>query len=215
MLLVVHRTRRTAGRAWSRTVPDIFISYAREDRERVAPLADALAERGWSVFWDRNIPAGATWRSHIGQALADARCVIVAWSESSVGSTWVSEEADEAKSRGVLVPILLDPVRPPIGFRSIQAADLSDWTGGGDSPGFAQLLDDIAALLEGRAGVAAPGRTPSRARWPWLRRKTLLRIGSASLVVLFAIIVYRSLVTPAAIDCDPIDWHTDGAHPEG
>jgi hypothetical protein len=35
---------------------DIFLSYAREDESRVQPLADVLAQHGWSVFWDRRIP---------------------------------------------------------------------------------------------------------------------------------------------------------------
>ena len=30
---------------------DIFISYAKEDRARIEPLAKALAEQGWSVWW--------------------------------------------------------------------------------------------------------------------------------------------------------------------
>jgi adenylate cyclase len=31
---------------------DIFVSYARADKARVAPLVDALETRGWSVWWD-------------------------------------------------------------------------------------------------------------------------------------------------------------------
>jgi hypothetical protein len=45
---------------------DIFISYASEDLPRIRPLVDALERRGWSVFWDRTIPAGKTWREVIG-----------------------------------------------------------------------------------------------------------------------------------------------------
>src|SRR5215212_596406 len=102
---------------------DLFVSYAHEDQARVAALAVLLEDKGWSVFWDRDIPPGETWRSHIGQALEQARCVVVAWSESSIQSDWVMEEAEEAKERGILVPVLLDAVRPPRGFRGIQAAD--------------------------------------------------------------------------------------------
>ena len=39
----------------------IFLSYAREDEARAATLVRALTEHGWSVFWDRRIPAGRTW----------------------------------------------------------------------------------------------------------------------------------------------------------
>ncbi len=128
---------------------DIFISYAREDEERIQPLVQALEEQGWSVFWDRHIPAGQTWRSFIAKALRNAKCVIVVWSVHSLPSNWVSEEADEGKKRNILVPLLLDKVEPPIGFRSIQAADLSDWQLNQPSPRFKKLVQDINLILTG------------------------------------------------------------------
>jgi len=104
---------------------DIFISYAREDEDHIKELVSALEQRGCSVFWDRRVPPGQTWRSHIGDALNSAQCVIVAWSRYSVNSRWVMEEADEGLKRNALIPVLLDAVDPPLGFRSIQAAHLT------------------------------------------------------------------------------------------
>jgi TIR domain len=128
-------------------VADIFLSYAREDQGRIEELVSALEQQGWSVFWDRRIPSGQTWRSYIGKSLDNARCVIVAWSRHSVNSTWVTEEADDGKRRGVLVPVLLDPVEQPRGFREIQAADLTDWQPGRPSLRFDELIKDIRRLL--------------------------------------------------------------------
>src|SRR4051794_40491275 len=88
-----------------RPVADLFVSYAREDRARVAALVALFEGESWSVFWDHDIPPGGTWRSHIGRALQQARCVVVAWSERSVRSDWVIQEAEEGKERGVLVPV--------------------------------------------------------------------------------------------------------------
>ncbi len=68
---------------------DIFVSYAREDEPRIHDLVTALEERGWSVFWDHRIPAGQSWRSHIGRALDEARSVVVAWSSASIASEFV------------------------------------------------------------------------------------------------------------------------------
>jgi hypothetical protein len=56
---------------------DIFISYAKKDRSRVEPLAKALMEQGWSVFWDRAIPGGKTWDEVIEKELDAAKCVVV------------------------------------------------------------------------------------------------------------------------------------------
>jgi hypothetical protein len=95
---------------------DIFISYAREDRGRAKQLAEALKAQGWSVFWDRTIPPGKTWREVIAKALHEARCVVVAWSEASIASGWVHEEAEEGHERKILVPIFFEEVKPPMGF---------------------------------------------------------------------------------------------------
>src|SRR6516164_2503360 len=125
----------------------IFISYAREDQPWAEMLAQTLEGRGWSTFWDRTIPIGKTWRETIGSELDGARCVIVLWSKTSIESGWVQEEADDAKRRGVLVPILIDNVQPPIGFRSIQAAHLENWDGTEPTQAFGRLTADIAALI--------------------------------------------------------------------
>lgn len=126
---------------------DIFISYARQDEPRICDLVKALEDQHWSIFWDRRIPAGQTWRSYIGQALTDARCVVVAWSRHSLASHFVAEEADEGRQRGILVPVLIEPVTPPLGFRSVHAADLSAWQISHQSLQFDQLVKDIDAVL--------------------------------------------------------------------
>lgn len=127
---------------------DIFISYANEDRDTAAQLAAHLESAGWSVWWDRRIPAGRTWRAVLAEALVDTRCMIVLWSENSVESPWVAEEAEEARRLGkTLVPVLIRRVEPPIGFRTIQAANLTRWNGSADDAAILQLVADLKSLI--------------------------------------------------------------------
>jgi len=113
---------------------DIFISYARADRPRAETLAAALHQTGWSVWWDREIPPGRSFDEVIEEALSQASCVVVIWSEASVRSEWVKTEAAEAAARRILVPILADSARIPLEFRRTQAAVID--------AGFRDLGDD-------------------------------------------------------------------------
>ena len=126
---------------------DIFISYAREDRPSAERLAGALEAQGWSVWWDRAIPAGKTFDEVIEKAINAARCVIVLWSKESVPSRWVRTEAEEGARRDVLVPVLIEEATIPLAFRRIQAADLTGWGGDQAAPAFEQLVGDLAMIL--------------------------------------------------------------------
>ncbi len=106
---------------------DIFVSYSSEDLMRVKPLVVALEEKGWSVWWDRELVAGHNFDREIEKALDAARCVVVVWSSSSTESTWVRTEANEGLEREILVPLLIDNVKPPLAFRMAQTAKMTDW----------------------------------------------------------------------------------------
>jgi hypothetical protein len=151
--------------AETRFMSDIFISYASEDRARVEPLAEALEAQGWSVWWDRIIPAGKDFEQVIEEAIDGARCVVVVWSEKSVTSRWVRTEADEGANRQALVPVLIDEVKIPLAFRRIQAANLVGWRRSAPHVGFDQLVRDIAGLL-GTASTpaSAPGFSTTEPR---------------------------------------------------
>jgi hypothetical protein len=56
---------------------DIFISYARPDRDVAERLASALEARGWSVWWDRRLHGRQAFDRIVEEAIETARAVIV------------------------------------------------------------------------------------------------------------------------------------------
>ena len=131
---------------------DIFLSYAKNDSEVAEQFATALANKGWNVWWDRNIPAGRIFEEVIEEAINEAKCVVVLWSESSMNSRWVKTEASEGAERQILVPVTLDGSRIPLAFRQIQTADMQEWDGELDSPQIEELNNSIRHTIDRAAG---------------------------------------------------------------
>jgi hypothetical protein len=131
---------------------DIFISYAREDRDRVIrivkALRNALRRQHWSVWWDGEIGIGMEFSEQIEVEIRAARCVIVIWSISSVASDYVKIEAGEGRKRKILLPAMIETVKIPLEFGRLHTADLTDWRGRSSEACFKQLLAAITRLLE-------------------------------------------------------------------
>ena len=205
----------------------IFLSYCAEDRERVRPLVALLGEVG-PVWWDQSIRHGQNWEKAVEKAVEKASCVVVAWTRESVESDWVRSEATDARDRSILVPVLLDDVKPPLTFRHIQTAQLQGWDGDPRHPQAQALKAAVADLVAGRStsslaapppGLRAPAppppsaAPPSRRRSPWLRtpgaRVALAAVGAV--IVVTAVLggylrerrssrlVVRADVTPAPV----------------
>ena len=144
---------------------DIFISYAREDIERVRPIVKELEKLGWSVFWDTKIQPGDNWPVEITEALKSSQCVLVFWSLTSVDFKihhWIREEAEAGRKKGILVPLLLDVVDLPIGFSHLQAADLSGWKKNSSAPEFQKLINAVTSKISSSAPpVITPTPSPT------------------------------------------------------
>lgn len=127
---------------------DVFISYARADRETARRFADALTERGYVVWWDFNLVGGADYRRDIENALEASKKVIVLWSETSVASAFVLDEAGHGRDRGKLVPVSVDGARPPFGFGNLHTLTIG------------HPERDIEALIAAIENRAAPETPP-------------------------------------------------------
>ncbi len=84
-------------------------------------LAQALEAAGLQVWWDTLIEGGAAFSKTIEAALAASDAVIVLWSQNSVASDWVLDEAARGRDLKKLVPLSIDGTEPPLGFRQYQS----------------------------------------------------------------------------------------------
>jgi len=111
------------------SVADIFLSYAREDIQIAQAWAVALESLGWSIFWDRSLSAGQPFRTSLQQQLDSARCVLVLWSNASILSPFVIDEAEAGLKSSKLIPVLIEAVEIPLGFGQTHTTDLTEWDG--------------------------------------------------------------------------------------
>jgi TolB-like protein len=164
----------------------IFISYARADRPRVAPLAALLSAQGYDVWWDAMIEGGAGFAKMIEAKLEAADAVIVCWSAVSVNSDWVRDEAAHARDRKRLVPVSLDGTEAPLGFRQYHAVDLTKWNGRANSAEVASIVGGIAGV-----GGTASSTVAFAPKSEIDRRKALMIGGGAVAVAAGGLVVFN------------------------
>ncbi|MBV7255854.1 TIR domain-containing protein [Pacificimonas sp. WHA3] len=123
----------------------VFLSYARVDREQALPIVAAIEAAGYGVWWDGLIEGGERFLETIETALVSAKAVVVLWSEASVKSSWVRDEATHGFENGNLVPVALGGTVPPLGFRQAQSIDVNDARSADAAPAMEAILRAIAA----------------------------------------------------------------------
>ena len=171
----------------------VFLSYDHEDVRDAANIASALEKAGHSVWWDRQIHGGAEYQTEIENAVQQADAVVVLWSGRSIKSAWVRDEAAEGRDQGKLVPVLLDPVKPPMGFRQYQTIDLSDRR---RAFGAARLDELLRAVTKRSAVAPSTQLSPSAAVTKHGTDRRAVLAGGAVAVAAVAVIGGWALLKP-------------------
>jgi hypothetical protein len=140
-------------------MPDIFLSYTRDDQATARRFAEGLAVEGFNVWWDQALDPGEAYDEVTEKALEGASAVIVLWSKTSVASRWVRAEATTADRLGTLVPVMIEPCKRPIMFELRQSADLSGWSGDIQDARWRAFVESLRRVT-GR-GQAANGQIAS------------------------------------------------------
>lgn len=166
----------------------VFLSYTRADRARVEPVVALLRGAGFDLWWDSDLKTGAAFTRETEAALEAADVVVVAWSAASVQSDWVKDEAGHGRDRGRLLPLRLEDVQAPLGFRQLQWVDLIGWNGRPDAAAAQRLVAAVAEV----AGQPAPVRGPAGpARSTRINRRLLLAGGGLAALGLGGIATLR------------------------
>ena len=157
----------------------VFLSYARDDTPKAKALAKWLEGAGHSVWWDRHIHGGSDYSDEIETALGRAEVVLVMWSQRSIHSQWVRDEAAVGRDSGRLVPVQLDDCSPPLGFRQLQTVPIAGWSGRGRPPNSDSILTSIAA----HASSADATKPVARSGPPKNRRTVILALAALLVIV--------------------------------
>jgi hypothetical protein len=150
-------------------MPDIFLSYSRQDLAVAGQMAAALQAAGHDVWWDQALKSGQVYDRVTETALREAKAVVVLWTAASVESDWVRSEATVALQLGTLMPVMIEECQRPVMFELRQSADLIGWKGNAKDPRLAAFVADVtrqlgtpAATKPAPAAAAAPASGPNR-----------------------------------------------------
>lgn len=89
--------------------PFLFVSYARDDSQQVAPIVRAMQIAGVRAWWDQAIQPGQRFGAEIERRLDDSAAVVVFLSARALESDWILEEAKHAHQNDAeIIPVLLD-----------------------------------------------------------------------------------------------------------
>jgi|GEM_PF-1624191 len=118
---------------------DVYIAYAREDRDRLRLFADMLAFEGWAVWMNPGDP-GSDDAAITDSKMNGAGAIVAVWSEHARRSEIVRSEAASGLYKNKLIQVRIDPGTPPRPFDQVELIDLSQWHGAYDDPAWRKLI---------------------------------------------------------------------------
>ena len=185
---------------------DVYIAYAREDRESVRTLSEMLRFEGWDVWMDPSEPSTDN-SAAVDLKLGSAGAILVVWSGYSRGSEYVRSEAATGLYKNKLIQVRIDRASPPRPFDQVEVTDLGRWSGERDDPNWRKIVAAVR-LYAGMPGSARPQVTRRGVMTPppYLEPKRS---------VAWAPLIAAGLFVAAGVGVwmgDPFGWRTgDGA----
>jgi TolB-like protein len=168
-------------------LPDIFLSYSREDQATARRFAEGFEREGFSVWWDATLNPGEAYDEVTEKALNEAKAVVVLWSKKSVASRWVRAEATQAHENKTLVPVMIEPSKRPIMFELTHTADLSHWNGDRNDKAWQSYVAGVRLFVARGEPAAAASLVAGASQQG-------LRIGTRPMAILAAVAVIAGAI---------------------
>ena len=161
----------------ARRTPEVFVSYASQDRDQVLSIADRLQAAGVRLWLDRSRIEGATkWAEEVVHGVETCKIVVLMCSDAAMRSWAVKQEIQLAgQSQKILLPLILERTGFPAqmkfflaGWQYIEVLDrpVTEW--------FPQLLRALTnagvevAHSDGTPGFdTASANTSISLEWSW------------------------------------------------
>lgn len=141
---------------------DVFISYARVEREKVWPIRQALSRLGVTSFFDlEDMDGGTSFPDAIDRSLRASRAVLACWSPLYFERDWCRIECRDGLLRQRLVPVCIeafDAGAVPADLRLLNYFDLSAWDGS-ETPEWRRTVRALRRLID--RPLARPVGAPS------------------------------------------------------
>ena len=148
---------------------EIFLSRSEKDSEKALKVINFLEDNKFSVFWDRKNPVGTNFDKFIAKKLAEAKCIVVLWSQNSLNSDYIRAETAIGVERDIYCPILIDEVDPPFPYGKLHAAKLFDWDGKTPTDQIDELLQRVSNLTKSNE----PGQMGDQKHVPEEKHETI------------------------------------------
>lgn len=133
-------------------LPDVFISHATEDKEKVArPLAEALIEQGLDVWYDEfSLNLGDSLQGSIDKGISESRFGVVILSKSFFGKNWPKKELNGFIAREIHGEKLILPVWHELDYEDIvkYSPTLADRVAVKTSEGMEQVINKIMKVVK-------------------------------------------------------------------
>ena len=133
---------------------DVYVAYAREDRDRLRLITEMLRFEGWDLWMDpfdlSDEPSPAA-----ELKLASARVILAFWSDRSRTSEIVRSEAATGLYKNKLMQLRVDSGAPPRPFDQVESLDFAHWRGDIDDPIWRRLIAGLKQHAGEPAGTRA------------------------------------------------------------